>query len=96
MFFNKKYGNLGLFILPTAVISVTSVIFLLLVFLYRATDFLITEIMKFSIIGFNFHQPTFDIFYVNTTAAIFIIFTTIAATLILMFFGKQLSLEKKI
>ncbi len=95
MFFNKKYGNLGLFILPTAVFSIISIIFLLLIFLYRTFNFIMTELLKFSIIGLDIHVPSFDFFYINTTVAVFIIYITIGATLILMFFGKKLSLEKK-
>lgn len=68
MFFNKKYGNVGMLILPMAAISVVSVLFVSSVTIFNITRGLVDQYVKLQTIGFNpnFSMWNFDVFYVNT------------------------------
>jgi cellulose synthase/poly-beta-1,6-N-acetylglucosamine synthase-like glycosyltransferase len=68
MFFNKKYGNLGLFILPMAALSVITILFVSGVSIYGILQRLAAEYVRIQTVGWNFHYPTlnFDWFYINT------------------------------
>lgn len=68
MFFQKKYGNLGMLILPMAALSIISVTFVSLVTVFNIIRNLITQYVKFRTIGFDTGWSiwNFDWFYVNT------------------------------
>lgn len=68
MIFNKKYGNVGLLILPMACASILSVVFISSVTVYNIIKALINEIVKIRTVGFDFswNMPNFEWFYVNT------------------------------
>jgi len=68
MFFQKKYGNLGLLILPMAVISVVSVLFVSSVAIFNLIKTAFNEYVKIQTVGFNLNWNSFnfDWFYVNT------------------------------
>jgi cellulose synthase/poly-beta-1,6-N-acetylglucosamine synthase-like glycosyltransferase len=72
MIFNKKYGNLGLFVLPMACISIFSVLFVSSMFVLNlvsnATIFAYETYTKFQSVGmsFNLKVPNLDLFYLNT------------------------------
>ncbi len=91
--FNKKYGNLGLFILPLAFVSFFGTIYLVFVIYYGILKFLIKETVRFQTVGFhwslsNFH---FDWFFINTKAISFINALLIVLTLIIIFTGKRMA-----
>ena len=68
MIFNRKYGNVGMLVLPMACISIVSVLFLSSVSIYTIFTRIVNEIIRIQTVGFNpnFHLPTFEWFYVNT------------------------------
>ncbi len=68
MIFNKKYGNVGMLILPMACISIISVLYVSGVSIYNLIKSLINYIERIQVVGINpnFKIPTFDLFYINT------------------------------
>lgn len=68
MIFNKKYGNVGMIVLPMACISIISVVFVSGVSVISLINHLTEQIVKINTVGLNFHLklPTFDLFFVNT------------------------------
>lgn len=66
LFFNKEYGNLGLFILPMAIFSIISTIYIVGLSLLGLGQKLITMYVKFTTVGFSWPTVSFDWFYINT------------------------------
>ncbi|MFZ2621405.1 MAG: glycosyltransferase family 2 protein [Minisyncoccia bacterium] len=68
MFFKKKYGNVGMIILPMASISLVSVLFVSSVAIFNTIRALVDEYIKISTVGFstNWLSFNFEWFYVNT------------------------------
>ncbi len=83
LLFKKKYGNIGFFALPAGIISIISVIYISLMFVYQIITFTIHKITEFKIIGFHnfFHMGNFSLFYINTSL-INIVAVLLAVTLI--------------
>ena len=91
MFFNKEYGNLGLIILPMAVVSVFVGIYITLFAVVTVLSSITEKIIQISEVGLTFHMPTFDIFYVNTATITIITFVVIIGTFVTMALGKRLT-----
>lgn len=66
MFFKKEYGNLGMFILPVASISLISVMYVIATFIFHAVDSTVTFYTKIQTVGFQWPHMAFDWFYINT------------------------------
>jgi len=68
IFFRKQYGNLGIFILPMASVSIISGIYLIGMTFFNAGQSMMHSIEKFITVGFSPHLPSFsfDIFSINT------------------------------
>jgi cellulose synthase/poly-beta-1,6-N-acetylglucosamine synthase-like glycosyltransferase len=76
MFGNGKYGNLGLIVLPTALTSIGIAIYFFLRIVYFLVLDIIHLITRFEILGFSFH-PSFNIFYINTSAMLFLVYVAV-------------------
>lgn len=88
MIFNRKYGNVGMIILPMACVSIISVLFISVVSIFNLVQGLIDEVIKIQTVGINFHwnTPSFDWFYINTEliALIGVVVTIGSIAMILM------------
>lgn len=86
MFFKKEYGNLGLFILPFAVISIFSTLYLAVNFIVSNINIISEQLIKTRLIGISLGKSDFDLFYFNTSLisviAMFSILISIALILI--------------
>lgn len=86
MFGNRSYGNLGLVVLPTALISIGIAIF----FFVRVAYFAIREGMRLiqqaEILGVMPHF-SFSLFYVNTSTLWFLIYVSVALVVVLISVG---------
>lgn len=78
MFFNKKYGNIGFFILPTATISIFSGLYAFSHLLWSYLVKIFDVFIKYKTIGFSWEFPSFDWYFINTNV---ISFLTISATI---------------
>lgn len=88
MIFNRKYGNVGMLILPMACISLMSVLFVSTVSIYNLFRALADEFVKIQTVGINLnpHLFNFDWFYVNTEliAIVGVVVTLGSLSMILM------------
>lgn len=89
MFGNRKYGNLGIIVLPTALISIGIAIFFFLRILYNIIKESSHILTRAEILGFSF-DPSFDLFYVNTSAIWILIFFSVGIVVWLISFGSEL------
>lgn len=91
MFFNPRYGTLGLVVLPISVVSLVSAIFLFSALIWNTLVLIVQEIVRFQTVGISASVPTFDLFFVNTNVILTVTFTLIALTLVLIGLGKRLA-----
>ncbi|TSC70000.1 MAG: Glycosyltransferase involved in cell wall bioproteini [Parcubacteria group bacterium Gr01-1014_46] len=96
MIFNKKYGNVGMLILPMACLSIVSVLFVSSVSILSIINTTVNWAVRVQTVGINpnFNLPSFDWFYVNTEL-IALVGTVVAVgsiTMILM--SKRMSEDK--
>jgi len=91
MFFKKEYGNLGFFILPLAVISIFSALYLATNFVISNANIILEQITRISVVGISFNKINFDWFYFNTSLTSVIAWFTILGTLTLVLLSIKLS-----
>jgi cellulose synthase/poly-beta-1,6-N-acetylglucosamine synthase-like glycosyltransferase len=91
MFFKREYGNLGFFILPFAVLSIFSTIYLATIFVISNINTTFEQIAKFKLVGVSFNKMNFDLFYFNTNIASIIALFSILLTIILVLISIRLS-----
>lgn len=93
MFFKKEYGNLGIFILPMAGLSIFSGIYILGNLVYTVLFKAYESIIKIQTVGIHFGIPdiTFDIFSVNTEFLAIASLMTLFLTLTLLYISRRLS-----
>lgn len=93
MLFNKKYGNIGMFILPIASFSMFSTLYAAGNFIWAICNKAIESISRIQTVGFGLRVPSlsFDWFFVNTNITSVIGFITIVFTLILLFLALRMA-----
>lgn len=87
---NRAYGNLGLIVLPAALLS----IIIALYFAFAALWYGLWELLQFAAnmqAANGFVLPGFDLFYINTTVWWLVTFAAIALALGFIFIGGRLS-----
>ncbi|MDO8552280.1 MAG: glycosyltransferase [bacterium] len=94
MFANRAYGNLGLFILPFALISIGTGIYFFMRVLWYGFENIYDLIARIEITGIAPH-PSFDLFYFNTSAMLMISIVTIALVLALISAGSWLGTGRR-
>ncbi len=95
--FSRKYGNLGLFILPASFFSVFLVIISLIYFSYKFIDSAIQNIINFYSIGFDFKTLidfNFDTYLINTNSLMFLSLLALVLGIMIVYFAKNISKEK--
>lgn len=93
MFFNKKYGNIGLFILPIATFSIFSALFMVSNVIYGWVTKLMEVITRYRAVGFNWKlsSPSFDWYFLNTGVLPFLIITAVGLTLFILYLSHRLA-----
>lgn len=93
MFFNRKYGNIGLFILPIATFSIFSALFMVSNVVYGWVTKGINLFHRFQAVGFNWEPsvPSFDWYFLNTGVLSFIIATAVGLTFFILFLSLRLA-----
>jgi cellulose synthase/poly-beta-1,6-N-acetylglucosamine synthase-like glycosyltransferase len=67
MILNKKYGDLGLLVLPFAIFSIFMSFVFIGINLFQIADRIITEIGKLLVVGFTPYNFNFEWFYLDTS-----------------------------
>ncbi len=93
LFFKKKYGNLGVFILPFMSISLFSLLYLVSVSLIGVAKSIVHEIVKIKTIGFHFVWNGFSIDWFSINTEFFAILSVIAfgLTLLTLFISRKMT-----
>lgn len=93
MIFKKEYGNLGMFILPMASVSIISAIYILTGFLYNIVYKITEKIIKIQTIGLHPQLPKFhfDWFSINTEFIAIISFVTLTGTLSMLYISRKMA-----
>lgn len=96
IFFKRKYGTLGMFVLPFAMLSnlITVVAFPFLIWglgssIYNLATRLIWR-------GFDVTAPTFDLFFVSTKSYIYISFIMLFITFIILYISRRSILRTRL
>jgi len=96
IFFNKKYGNLGMFVLPYSMIAVISVVIIFILLIWKLILSLYDFVEKIIVSGFKLSWPSWDVFFFETDAILWIILTIILLTLFFIRSSKKMLNEEKI
>lgn len=98
MFMNKKYGDLGLFVLPTIPLTILALITMMFYFLFLFIQNIINRFIIWQAIGFDFGEITFNPnwFFINTSASFLIGFFILALTITILIIASKISNEKLI
>lgn len=93
---NKKYGNLGLFILPVAILSFAAALFFASRIIWTLADSIFETVTRLSIVGLSpWHTPE-PLFFFNTSVMWLIVYLLILLTIVLISFGSFLSSGKRL
>ncbi len=84
---NHRYGNLGLIVLPTAIISIFTGIYFFTRIAFYAIRGLWHMIERIYYGGVHVPSPSFELFYVNTSAIWFLVWVSVAMILVLISIG---------
>ena len=90
--FKRKYGNLAFFALPTSIVSVFAVGYILGRIVYNIGDFLYSQLIQFQIAGFNFSAKisNFDSFFINTRMSFFLVIFVYFIIIFAVMFGRRM------
>lgn len=95
MLFRKRYGNFAWFTLPSGIISNITLMFVFFFTLYNIFDFIIQNIIKINIIGFetylsktSFH---FNWFFINMTGVTFMVILSYLLLIVSLLIGNRLA-----
>lgn len=93
-FFDAQRGNIGMLVLPFAVTAVLGALFLFSLALVSLIRNSVETVQRVQITGVSFSSPSFDLFFVSTTALVFITLILILLTTTLIIIGRRLSNEQ--
>jgi cellulose synthase/poly-beta-1,6-N-acetylglucosamine synthase-like glycosyltransferase len=93
MIFNRKYGNLGMFTLPAAIISIFCALFFTGLAISRLFASITRRIAEMQAVGIplRFEWPHFDWFFVNTSETSVVVYMLALSTIFVILVGKKLS-----
>jgi cellulose synthase/poly-beta-1,6-N-acetylglucosamine synthase-like glycosyltransferase len=87
MVLNKKYGDLGLIVLPFAIFAILMSFVLISISFYQVINKIVEQIYKYSIVGFNFNGVDFNWFYLDTSVLSILTLTLISFIITLVMYG---------
>lgn len=94
--FKRKYGNFSLFTVPAGILSVIAVSYLFFKVVYSLGKFLAHKFVEYKIIGVDFTPSvgSFDPFFINSEAAIFISIMLYSLVIFSIVLGHKMAKEK--
>lgn len=93
MFFNKKYGHIGIFILPIATTSIFSTLYVAGSTLWNNLTSAIDALVKFQTVGFSWRAslPSFDWFFINTGVLPILATSAVMLTLVILYLSIKMA-----
>ncbi|MEK7115567.1 MAG: glycosyltransferase family 2 protein [Patescibacteria group bacterium] len=95
LFFNKKYGNFGMLMLPAAVISIFSALYLVGFVLKSFGNYVVDKTVEAKIVGASVMFPSLDWFFFSTDAIVFLSIVLITMALFMILAGKKIAEDPK-
>ncbi|MBX4200229.1 glycosyltransferase family 2 protein [Candidatus Parcubacteria bacterium] len=97
MYFNNKYGNIGIFILPVATVSIFSTIFAAGNLVWGIGDKILKTFSKYKAINWSFHLPSFhfDWYFWNTGSVMFLGGTALLLSVIILFYAYKIAYKTR-
>lgn len=95
LFFKKKYGNFGMFTLPTAFLFMFYSLYAAVYTVLAALSSWKNIALRWLTIGVHMSLPTIDIFYLNTTVMAFIAMTLFTVFLLALYIGSTLTDDRQ-
>ncbi len=91
---NRKYGTLGIIVLPSALISVGAAIFFFIKIVMEAVSLAWHEMIRIEVTGILPHF-TFSLFYFNTSVMWILVWIAVALILVLVAAGSFIGTGKR-
>ena len=93
LFFNKRYGNIGMFILPIASFSIFSAFYLVAHIAWGWLSKIIDVIQRYQAVGFNWKlsSPSFDWYFLSTGALPVLVVTAVGLTIFILYLSLRLA-----
>lgn len=94
LLFKKRFGTVAFFTIPSGLISVMSVVFLLSMLVYNLTNFIIKKIMQINTVGMahTFSGPNFnfDLFFFDTKSIVFVSILLYTSIIVALLIGRSI------
>ena len=94
MFANGKYGNLSIIVLPSAIFSIFAGIYFFARILWGAGKMIQSMFLRAQYGGIHPHA-SFDLYYFNTSAVLFVVYASVAMILLLICVGSFIGTGSK-
>lgn len=94
MFFNKKYGNIGMFVLPIATFSIFTTLYAAGNLLWSIGSKIPEHLAKYEAVGFNFGMPNFsnvNWFAFDLNTSFWITVTTLSLTFVILYLSLKVA-----
>lgn len=93
IFFNKKYGHFGMFIMPIATLSTFTALVMVTNVLWGWGTRVSDLVSRYQAVGFagKFSLPSFDWYFINTGVLPIIVVTAVGLTLLILFLSLRLA-----
>ncbi len=95
MFGNYRYGNLGIIILPFAILSIFAGLYFFIRIIYYSGLSAYKAFLKYQYAGFHFDPSVPDPFYFNTSALLFLVIISTLLILVLITLGTFIGTGKR-
>jgi biofilm PGA synthesis N-glycosyltransferase PgaC len=91
MLFRFKYGNIGLFILPMAIVSIFTALYFTGAFIVNAATKGYEQIEQIQAAGFSFSWPSFDFYFLNINPIMIVTAAILAGTITILFISRKMT-----
>ena len=96
LFFSKQHGNLGFVVLPFATVSLFGALYFMGILGVSLVERVAAKILEVQIAGAHSLVKYIDWFYIETHSLVFLVYTLLLVTLVLIIIGKKLAREKRL
>ena len=96
IFINKKYGDLGFFILPAIFLAILFFIIVSFWTMFQVSQEIVHRLTLWNLTGFSLNHINLDInwFFLNTNAYVFLMILLLGISIFTILLGKKISFEK--
>ncbi len=96
MLLRRKFGHIGLVILPISTVGIWAFLLLVPLFVFGVLAKALTLYERFSITGFHFDFSSFSWFYINTTPIMLAVLFSLCVILFTVFAGRTILKQRRL